>query len=351
VDGEEPGDEALVARARHGDSDALELIARRYDRYLRAICWRVLRNEQDTEDAVQEVQIRVLRSVGSLNDGSALKSWLGQIASRVALDLVRGRKPAEPIDEHDLASDQAVGGLSEEGVDADDAFERLIAGCTPHEQRILRMLHHGGWTMRELADHLGSREDTLKRAVARAHERIRCMQVEMPGGSLDLDLHDVRLSFAPAGLQQSLRSTLRTELPSVQNLYRRASDPAEGLFAGFLRGRRQEAPVPSFGGNPEGFSIALITSHLAYRVLKKGPPAFAWRNSEPCPAGLPDTKGQRTIRWNICRIGGLVYGEADEQATLERYEELRAGEPGAPGGPAMALAVDYFPNHLGVNVR
>jgi RNA polymerase sigma-70 factor (ECF subfamily) len=93
-------DADLVAALRGGDEAAFEHLLRTYGGRLLAVTRRLLGNEEDARDAVQETFLRAFRSLGSFEGGSLLSTWLHRIAVNTALMRLRSRKrkPEEPIE-------------------------------------------------------------------------------------------------------------------------------------------------------------------------------------------------------------------------------------------------------------
>src|SRR5262245_58170327 len=67
------------------DGAAFEAIVRRHGPMVYRVCWRVLRQEQDTEDAFQATFVLLAQRVHTLRKRASLASWLHGIAHRVAL--------------------------------------------------------------------------------------------------------------------------------------------------------------------------------------------------------------------------------------------------------------------------
>src|SRR5580658_7842208 len=66
----EISDELLLERVREEDKEALGILFRRYARSVRNIAYRILRNEAEAEDLVQEVFLRILRKAQVTRPGS-----------------------------------------------------------------------------------------------------------------------------------------------------------------------------------------------------------------------------------------------------------------------------------------
>lgn len=68
-----------------------EEIARKYGRFLYNVAYRLTGNDDDAQDLVQEVLLRVRKGLASYRPGS-MEGWLSRIATNVFLDDVRRRK-------------------------------------------------------------------------------------------------------------------------------------------------------------------------------------------------------------------------------------------------------------------
>src|SRR5262249_43807000 len=77
-------DDELVRRARSGDDWAVEAIYRRYVTLVASTAQRLLRNDGDVDDIVQETFLIAFEQLDRLVEPAALRGWLAQIAvSRV----------------------------------------------------------------------------------------------------------------------------------------------------------------------------------------------------------------------------------------------------------------------------
>ena len=91
----------LVARLRGGDARAFEDLVRRECPRLLAVARRILRNDADARDAVQDAFAAAFRSLASFEGQASLSTWLHRIVANAALGRLRGRrrKAETPIEE------------------------------------------------------------------------------------------------------------------------------------------------------------------------------------------------------------------------------------------------------------
>ena len=97
-----PGfDTVLLGRLRAGDETAYEELVRAESRHLLAVARRLLRNEEDAQDAVQQAFLSAFRALPSFNGQSRLTTWLHRIVTNAALMKLRsrGRQPEDSIED------------------------------------------------------------------------------------------------------------------------------------------------------------------------------------------------------------------------------------------------------------
>src|SRR5271166_5531818 len=93
-------DEQLLSRFATGEREALDELFRRYRQPAYRVAYRLLGNEPDALDAVQEGFVKALTHLSGFQGRSSFKTWLLRVVSNAALDLgrQRGRREAVPLD-------------------------------------------------------------------------------------------------------------------------------------------------------------------------------------------------------------------------------------------------------------
>src|SRR5947209_10786426 len=92
-----PSDEELLGRHAAGERQALEELFRRYRQPAHRVAYRLLGNEADALDAVQEGFIKALTHLHGFQGRSSFKTWLLRVVSNAALDLGRQRGRREAL--------------------------------------------------------------------------------------------------------------------------------------------------------------------------------------------------------------------------------------------------------------
>jgi RNA polymerase sigma factor (sigma-70 family) len=147
------------------DEAAFETLVRRHGPMVLGVCRRVLRNEQDAEDAFQATFLVLVRRAASLRSPSTIANWLHGVAYRTALEARgaaarrRAREaavpprtvmPEDPWAELWPVLDQELGRLAEK-------YRAVIVLCDLE-----------GKTRKEVARQLGCVEGTVASRLARA---------------------------------------------------------------------------------------------------------------------------------------------------------------------------------------
>src|SRR3984957_486999 len=179
-----PDERSLVAKAKSGHDDAFgELYNRHHLRAYRTAL-RILRNQQDAEDAVQRAFQRALVNLDRFREDSTFSTWLTRIAINEALMLLRQRRTREPLPENRVDPDQGYGDLDfadgrptpEEVLCETERRAALLqaVGQLRENLRII-VLHRDlkGLTSAETAKFLGLTVSTVKARTFRARKFLR----------------------------------------------------------------------------------------------------------------------------------------------------------------------------------
>ena len=97
-------DQALVEKAKTGDYQAFEALVNRYEGKVYRLAMRMLRNQEDAEDALQEAFLQVYRGLKGFEGRSSFSTWLFRLATNVCLMKIRHREtepaPLLPLEDY-----------------------------------------------------------------------------------------------------------------------------------------------------------------------------------------------------------------------------------------------------------
>lgn len=175
--------ELILGEARtaaRGRDEVIESLVKEHARLAYRIAYAVLRSHQDSEDAVQETFVRVLRYGGRLASVENPKTWLARIAWRVAIDKrKRQRRRNEITIERDdmrmpeIASEEISADRAMESAGASAMLEGLIAGLPAKLREPLILSTIEEMTPREVAAVLGINDAAVRSRVFRARQILR----------------------------------------------------------------------------------------------------------------------------------------------------------------------------------
>lgn len=89
--GATPDDETLVRLARGGDRSACEVLFQRHRAVAFRVAYRLLGNEPDALDAVQDGLLKAFANLAEFDGRSGFRTWLVRVVSNAAIDLGRRR--------------------------------------------------------------------------------------------------------------------------------------------------------------------------------------------------------------------------------------------------------------------
>lgn len=182
-------DAALLARMRSGDDRAFdELVAATGGRLL-AVARRMLGDEQDAQDAVQEAYLGAFKSLDKFDGRSALPTWLHRITVNACLMRLRYRRrhPARPVDHllpqfledgHQRVSSRPWRPGLPDGIQADElhALVRTKIEELPDAYREVIVLRDVvGLDTEESAEVLGIGLSAVKTRLQRARQALRTL--------------------------------------------------------------------------------------------------------------------------------------------------------------------------------
>lgn len=170
----------VIRRAQQGDAAAFDRLVDAFGHRISGYLLRLTGSREDAEDLVQEVFVRLVRTIGSYRHDNRFEAWIFRIAANLARDRVRrsqrgpkvvpgnggrlvvtGEEAQEALDRTAEAVDaQLVRG---EQIDAlNSALERLPVA----EREVIMLRHFSQMSFREIAEITGA---PLGTALARSH--------------------------------------------------------------------------------------------------------------------------------------------------------------------------------------
>jgi RNA polymerase sigma-70 factor, ECF subfamily len=166
-------DESLIHRVRAKDHAAMAEIFDRYARMVYAVSLRVLNDSSQAEDVMQEIFLQIWKTPDApIRVQGSLGSWLAVVARNRAIDMVRKRRPTDPVEEillavsTDLASEVARSRMMEK-------VREVLATLPEEQQRSLELAYFEGLSHSEIAAKTGDPLGTVKTRIRAALASLR----------------------------------------------------------------------------------------------------------------------------------------------------------------------------------
>jgi RNA polymerase sigma-70 factor, ECF subfamily len=152
---------ALVDRAKQGDEEAFDALARMVGDRCMAIAFRILRDADQAEDAAQAALITAWRELRTLRDPDRFEPWLHRILTHECYAEARRRSRWSA-----QVRIVPIGGAYDPGgvltVDDRDQLERALRRLTLEQRAVLVFHHYLELSLPEVADRLGIPLGTVK---------------------------------------------------------------------------------------------------------------------------------------------------------------------------------------------
>lgn len=165
-------DELLVVRCQLGEPRAFDDLVASWHAPLWQYIRRMVGRDDEAQDLLQDVWVRIIRGIPRLRDGARLRGWLFGIARRALMDRLR-REYAAPaagdVDPGDLAAEPDAIDREAELASLDAALGTLPA----IEREILALFYLRDLSLAELADVLDVPIGTVKSRLFRARRLLR----------------------------------------------------------------------------------------------------------------------------------------------------------------------------------
>jgi RNA polymerase sigma-70 factor (ECF subfamily) len=171
LDPGEPSDLDLMHSIQTGDADALSTLYDRYNGILKALILRVIHNEAEADDLLQEIFMEIWNQAKnfSAQKGKPL-GWMVTLARRRAIDGLRKKQAYARAEERlqneiEQQPDAWVNNATEEEIDFADTrvlVRQVISSLPPAQQQAIELAFFRGMSQREIAADTNTPLGTVK---------------------------------------------------------------------------------------------------------------------------------------------------------------------------------------------
>jgi RNA polymerase sigma-70 factor, ECF subfamily len=165
-----------MERIADGQSQALEELYDRYAPLVFSVARKILRHEEDAEEALQDTWLQLWRKPHTYDPKrGSVAAWLVTMVRSRALDLYRSRASRQRAQEAPSADDPAPSENPSLSAEERELRERMAAewqGLEPQHRQVLELAFWAGLSQSEIADRMGSPLGTVKSWMRQGMKRL-----------------------------------------------------------------------------------------------------------------------------------------------------------------------------------
>lgn len=168
----------IIRDTKHGDPKAFRKLLEHYQQAAYSFAFRILANEEDARDVVQESFINIWRKLNTYDINKNFKSWMYRIVYNKSIDALRSIKRRDEISLDDKLC-KLVDKASQEGdirLENKEAGEliRMMTMDLPEKQKLIFTLRDlQDLNVEETMEICGMKEDVIKSNLYHARKAIR----------------------------------------------------------------------------------------------------------------------------------------------------------------------------------
>lgn len=166
----------LLDQSLRGDAQAFSMLVSLYQRPVYNMCYRMLGNVQEAEDAAQETFLRAYRALKSFDPKRKFATWLLSIAANYCIDQHRKRRITQVDMEAVSAGEFRAAGKGSEArmidFEAGEAIQDLLATLGPKERAALILHYWYDYSYKEISKELSLSESAVKSRMHRARKEL-----------------------------------------------------------------------------------------------------------------------------------------------------------------------------------
>jgi RNA polymerase sigma-70 factor (ECF subfamily) len=175
-------DEDLLAGFLNGDQEALGLLFQRYERVIRSVATRILRNTAEAQDLVQDLFIFIQRKCAIFDRSkSSARSWIIQMAYHRSIERRRyltsrqfyARMEIDSSTPHMVGTPTAESDYSAEAVFGRNGLSKVIRSLTDDQRETLCLHFFDGYSLAEISQKSGQTLGNVRNHYYRGLDKLR----------------------------------------------------------------------------------------------------------------------------------------------------------------------------------
>ena len=166
-------DMGLLTRIQSGDQEAMSALFDRYGTMVYSVALRVLKDTGEAEDVMQETFVQIWKNPGAFVSGrGSLGGWLVVVARNRSIDVIRRRRPSDPVELFALPSSTNLAQEAERN-SLLEKIRGVMLSLPVEQQKSVELAFFEGLSHSEISEKTGDPLGTVKTRIRLALITIR----------------------------------------------------------------------------------------------------------------------------------------------------------------------------------
>ncbi|HRI78721.1 MAG TPA: RNA polymerase sigma factor [Cyclobacteriaceae bacterium] len=163
----------LIERCRQGDREAHYQVYRLYSRSMYNVGYRIVNNQEEAEDVLQEAFISAFRNLNLYRGEASFGSWLKRIVINKAINILKMRKMERLTDDENFDVADETTWDQQEFPYSIQKVRKAIDSLPDGYRSVLSLYLLEGYDHSEIAEIMGISESTSKSQFNRSKKKLR----------------------------------------------------------------------------------------------------------------------------------------------------------------------------------
>ncbi|MCW8997229.1 MAG: RNA polymerase sigma factor, partial [Kangiellaceae bacterium] len=159
--------------AKNGEIDALELIYRTYSDAAYTLALRICREPSLAQDVVQDVFIKVMKSIHSFREEGAFAGWIRRIVSNETINRIRRQNHLQLVNDEQISNLASESLFEQEWLMATRDLDSMLGKLTESARAVLVLHEIEGYSHKEIGDMFEKSESFSKVTLSRAYKALK----------------------------------------------------------------------------------------------------------------------------------------------------------------------------------
>lgn len=169
--------EYRITRVQAGEIQDYAYIVKKYQHQIFVYCWRLLGNEQEAEDAVQDILVKAFEKISMYKPAVSFSSWLYKIAYHHCLNSIQRKKLQQKLKfglfTRSMATDSAAQVVERQLFS--EPLSRALDQLTTEERNLLVLRVFEEKSFAEIGEIMNKSQDAVKKKYGRTKTKLKKM--------------------------------------------------------------------------------------------------------------------------------------------------------------------------------